>query len=147
MSLICKNKCRGMALPAAIFVMIILSLLGSGLVILTQNVNNRANADMSSIKAYFAAKAGLEYALNLVTKQSICSSIPQTISFTSFQYLSEFKTTFTCSMTTANESGVNVNFYKINSYGCNGSGASCPNPSINPGFEYVERLMSTVLVN
>jgi MSHA biogenesis protein MshP len=135
-----------MALPVAIFIMVILSMMGAALVQLTQSSLNKTNMDLLNIKAYYSAKVGLEYGMYLANKSATCSATPQTINF-STPYLSGFKATFACVSTSAVESGTTVIFNTISSYGCNTSGASCPSASVNPGYEYSERLISGTITN
>lgn len=101
--------------------------------------------DVSDTKAYFAAKAGLEYGSYMASKMNSCSSTPQTINLSS-SYFIGFKATYSCVEKTSDEAGVSQTYYTITSFGCNTSGTNCPEGAGRPSSEdYVEKSMVSVV--
>lgn len=132
------NKQKGLALPIAIIVMVILSSLGAGLVVLTQNTSHKTSLDLLNVKSYSAAKTGLEYGLYKANKDSSCSTTLEEIVLTE-----GFKTSFKCDTIVQNEGGTNITFHKITSYGCHTSG-SCPAVG-TPSAEYTEKMLVSLM--
>jgi MSHA biogenesis protein MshP len=140
-----KTSKKGFALPSAIFLLVILSLMAVGVFAINGYSQKSVVFDISDTKAYFAAKTGLEYGSYMASKMNSCSSTPQTVSL-SGSYFVGFKTTYSCVQTTSDEAGVSQTYYTITSYGCNTTGTNCPEAVGRPSNEdYVEKSMVSVI--
>lgn len=161
------NPARGFAIVSAIFILVVLAALGAFVVSVSTTQQVGSALDVQGVRAYQAARAGLERGLYLVlrdsqfanntatqtanqlTAASSCTSTnPAAPTVASFQptatTLSTFVITVTCY---AMHDNVNMGpwVYRIEATACNqpvtGWGAAtvaCPNTS-NPGTLYVER--------
>ncbi len=140
-----KTSNKGFALPSAIFLLVILSLLSVALFAINGYNQKSIIYDVSDTKAYFAAKAGLEYGSYIAVKTGTCSSTAQTVDLSTSYFLG-FKATYSCIQTTSDEAGVNQTYYTITSVGCNTSATSCPEGTGRPSNEdYVEKSMTTIV--
>lgn len=79
----------GFLLPAAIFILVVLSLLGAYAVNMSVMTNALASQDIQGSRAYLAARAGLEWGGYRVllpgsTSQQACFSSPTTITINNF---------------------------------------------------------------
>lgn len=138
-------KQKGFALPSSIFLLVILAMLSTALLAVSVYSQKSTIYDVLDTKAYFIAKAGVEYGAYLASKNGACSSTPQTVSV-SEQHLEGFKFTITCTERTVNEAGLNQTYYTITSYGCNSNGSNCPDTGGRPGSEtYVEKSLVVVI--
>jgi MSHA biogenesis protein MshP len=138
-------KSKGFALPSAIFLLVVLSLMSVGLLLINSFLQKNSTLDILDTKAYLAAKAGLEYGLYQANKSSVCLSSGQTINL-SGSFFQGFKATYSCSSQTSNEAGNVLTYYTITSNGCNTSSSSCPELTTKPNNEdYVEKsLLATI---
>lgn len=140
-----KISKNGFALPSAIFLLVILSLMAVGMFAITGYSQKAVVFDILDTKAYFAAKAGVDYGSYMASKVSTCSTTPQTVNLTG-SYFVGFKATYTCTQRTVDEAGVTQTYYTITSFGCNGSAANCPDAGGRPGSEdYVEKSMISIV--
>ena len=138
-----RNK--GFALPSAIFLLVVIGIMTVGLLMMNKFYQKNSGLDTLDIKAYQAAKYGLEYGLYQANKASTCLASGQTIAVAGV-FFQGFKVTYTCTSQTSNEAGTIVTYYKITAVGCNTAGASCPEAGTKPASEdYVEKSLSAVL--
>lgn len=143
MSPIVKNK--GFALPSALFLLVILTMLGAGLFLMNGYFQKNSIYDTLDAKAYLSAKAGLEYGLYQANKNATCNNVSQTISMTD-PYFQGFKFTYTCNASTSDEAGNIVTYYTVSSVGCYTTGAQCPDSSTKPSTEdYAEKSLTATL--
>lgn len=116
---------HGFALPAALFLLVVLGGLAAWLMQLTEATLASEALEIEGERAYQAAQAGLESALYAVTQGGTCA---QTVSFS--DELSRFTATVTCTSHSADEGGVAVTLVEIHSTACNEpDGGACPNSS------------------
>jgi MSHA biogenesis protein MshP len=143
MFLIHKNK--GFALPSAIFLLVVLSLLAVALLAINSYSQKSSIADVLDTKAYLAAKLGSEYGSYQAIKNNSCSSTAQTVNITD-SYFTGFKASYICETVSNDEAGVTQTYYKITAYGCNTSNTSCPDGTGKPSNEdYVEKSITMVV--
>ncbi|MFZ5511951.1 MAG: agglutinin biogenesis protein MshP [Pseudomonadota bacterium] len=134
----------GFALPSAIFLLVVLAALAAFIVRLSAQQQAGHVADVRGLRAYQAARAGIEWGLFRLLREGACDAAS---SFNPGGGLSEFTVTVTCSpdgMATANdEAGTGVIVRQIVATACNQPGGGvCPNAT--PGNNYVERQLSVV---
>lgn len=137
---------QGFALPSAIFLLVILSLLGAFIVEISTKQQVGHAADVRGSHAAQAAQAGVEWGLWRLLREDACTG---PISFNPGGGLSGFTVTVTClpngMATTNDEAGNPVIVRRIVATACSEPAAgACPNPA--PGANYIERQFSTVAV-
>lgn len=129
---------QGFALPAAIFLLVVLGGLAGWLMRLTEATLAQDALAIEGERAYRAAEAGLEAGIYAVRTSGSCAA--QTLSFNG--PLTRFTASVACASYAADEGGQAVTLYRITSVACNqpASGA-CPNtaPTLP---EYAERRMT-----
>lgn len=130
----CLWRSHGFALPAALFLLVVLGGMAAWLMHMTQMGMAQDALEMEGERAYQAARAGLEAGI-YAARNGSCAG--QNIAFSG--HLARFTATVDCVAQVADEGGAPVNLYAITSVACNqpASGA-CPNatPSLP---EYAER--------
>ena len=134
----------GFALPSAIFLLVVLAALAAFIVHLSAQQQAGHVADVRGLRAYQAARSGIEWGLFRLLRESACDA---STSFNPDGGLGEFTVTVTCSpagMGAANdEAGTGVVVRQIVATACNQpGGGACPNAA--PGDNYVERQLSVV---
>ncbi|MDF1588375.1 MAG: prepilin-type N-terminal cleavage/methylation domain-containing protein [Gammaproteobacteria bacterium] len=112
------NKQRGFSLIGAIFVLVIVSLLGQYLVRLTGTQRQTTILALQSARAYQAANAGIEWGSFQIINNSGNCPASTTLSPT----LTNFTTTVTClQLGSYDENGTITTFYRIRSQSQYGS--------------------------
>ena len=137
-----RDSAAGFALPAALFLLVVLGGLAAWLMHMTELGMAQDALEIEGERAYQAAQAGLEAGLHAV-KGGTCGA--QTITFTGG--LSRFTASVACSQATADEgdAAAPAKFYVITSVACNQpDGGACPNTSPSL-IEYTERHVRAVL--
>jgi MSHA biogenesis protein MshP len=146
----CRKAQSGFSLIAAIFLLVVLALMGTLIVSITGMQSASGQLDLSGVRAYQAARAGTEWAAYQVLdpdnalNPASCSPVvmptcpaPSTNLPALGGTLSSFTVTVTCTQAAdTTESNRNVRVFQIVATACN-QGGSCPNASPNSG--YVER--------
>lgn len=141
------KKQKGFLLPMAIFLIVIITILGLALLKMNQFSNQESNFSILQNKAYFAAKAGLDYGLYQALDNGVCLSSNNTINIPGSYFLG-FKATYTCQSLAQNEAGTTHTYYQVTSVGCNSTNNQCPNPSGQPTTEdYVQRSLTSMATN
>ena len=132
----------GFALPSAIFLLVILALLGAFMASIAVWQHKGTADDVQGTRALLAARAGADWGLHRVTQAATCAGgtfVPPGAA------LADFTVTVACSATTATEAGTGVTVYLITATACNQpSGGNCPNTT-SPGAYYVERQWSAAV--
>src|SRR5205085_3736351 len=146
----CRRPQTGFSLIAAIFLLVVLALMGTLVVSITSMQSASGQLDLSGVRAYQAARAGTEWAayqvldpdnaLNPASCSPVvmpsCAASPTNLSSLGGT-LSSFTVTVTCTQAAdTTESNRNVRVFQIVATACN-QGGSCPNASPTSG--YVER--------
>jgi len=148
----CRKAQTGFSLIAAIFLLVVLALMGTLIVSITSMQSASGQLDLSGVRAYQSARAGTEWAayqvldpdnaLNPASCSPVvmptCPASPTNLSSLGGT-LSNFTVSVTCSQAAdTTESNRNVRVFQIVATACNQpSGGSCPNASPTSG--YVER--------
>lgn len=141
-----RKRLSGFALPSAIFLLVILSLLAAFIVQISIKQQVGHSADLRGSRAAQAAQAGVEWGAYRLLRDNVCNAAT---SFNAGGGLAEFTVTVSCQpagLAGANDEGGNaVLVRRIVATGCSqpASGA-CPNPA--PGVNYIERQFSSVVV-
>jgi len=149
---------RGFTMATAIFLIVILAMLGVFIISVTGLQSSSQVLDVQGVRAYQAARAGIEWGAyqtldpNNTRNPLTCAPVdlppcPAT-NPTHLSGLSESLVPFTvsvqCTLTTTTEANRTVNVYEVVATACNQpSGGSCLATTPAPG--YVERRMTAVL--
>lgn len=130
-------RCRGFAMPMVIAVLVILgAIFGTVLVTLSTTHQVGFGLDLQGVRAYHAARAGLELGVYHVLRPAGagCATLNgKTVVLDG--NLAGFRATVSCRQTSHQEGGAAVNMYAIEATGCNDV-AVCP---AAPSPNYVER--------
>ena len=141
---------RGFTLPTAIFLLVVLAMLGAFMLTVTNLQQSSSVLDVQGVRAYDAARAGVEWGAFQVldpnnalgSALATCPASPTHLTPTGT--LSSFTVTVTCTATSTTEGNRNVATYLIVATACNQpSGGSCPNAS--PSAGYLERQVQATL--
>ena len=151
---------RGLSIVTAIFLMVVLALLGAFMLSVTGIQQSSQQFDVQGVRAYQAARAGIEWGaflvldpnntLNPVTCSPVvlpsCPAASTNLSGLAGS-LSPFTVTVTCSAAInapTTEGNRNISAYQIIATACNQpSAGACPNASPTSG--YVERQVQATL--
>lgn len=149
-----RRRERGFSIITAIFLVVVLAMLGVFIVSVTGLQQAGTQLDVQGVRAYQAARAGVEWAAFQILTPSastppVCPASPTNIAGLGGS-LSPFTVTVTCTATAViTEGSRNVRTYQIVSIACNEpAGGSClvaGNPIPNPTPRYVERQVQVVL--
>ncbi len=141
---------RGFSTVAALFLVVVLALLGAALVTVFGLQQTSSSLDLQGARALRAAQAGIEWGMYQVLVAqggSACPASPQNLAFGGT--LSAFTVTVTCSAFAADETGHTpnpFNVFRLVSTACNvPSSGACPNAAANPGARYVERRVQATI--
>jgi MSHA biogenesis protein MshP len=150
---------HGFSIVTAVFLVVILSLLGVFIISVTGLQQAAQTADLLGVRAYQAARTGIEWAAwqvldpnndlpgvggtaNLPPCPGATVELPVLAGS-----LSAFTVTVTCAATTTTEGNRNIAAYQIVATACNqplGASPRCPNTG-TPAAGYVERQLQAVL--
>jgi len=126
---------RGFAMPVVVaIVAVFAAILGTALVTLSSAHHVGLGLDMQGARAYYAARAGLEWGMfHILRNASPCATI-QGRSIVFDGNLSGFRATLACTETLHNEGGVDVRMFSITSTGCNANSCTPAPASPPPGY-------------
>lgn len=137
-----RARARGFSLVTAIFLLVVLSALGAYMVVFTGQQQTALQVDVLGVRAYYAARAGSEWALfraidpeNNIGPPPAFAACPSGTINTLGGSLSPFTVVVTCTSSDHTESTRNIRVYEITATACNN--ASCP--AVSPAAGYVER--------
>lgn len=123
---------RGFALPAAIFLLVILSLLGAFMVSLSTSQSITSAQDVQGAQAYRAARAGIERALfSLQSPATTCGAVPASLT------IDGYSVAISCTPATHDEGGVSKYIFWVTATAT--AGGSIGN------IAYVERAVNTFI--
>jgi MSHA biogenesis protein MshP len=143
---------RGFSIVTAVFLVVVLALLGAFIVSVTGLQSSSSQLDVLGVRAYHAARAGVEWAAFQTLDPNftlgpaafaVCPASPTNL--TGFAgSLAPFTVTVTCAATPATEGNNNIRSYAVTATACNqpAGGTTCPNPA--PAAGYVERQVQAV---
>ena len=141
-SLLCRPmglRSDGFALPAAIFLMVVLALLGVFVSRIVGMQQQGSRLDVQGARAYQAARAGIEWGLYAVLSPATTGPCPATANLAPGTGFDGLVVTVACAQSTVTEGTTTSTLYRLTATACNqptGAGA-CPNTA--PGDGYVMR--------
>ncbi|MEY4717971.1 MAG: hypothetical protein RL563_589 [Pseudomonadota bacterium] len=110
----------GFSLVMAIFILLVLGLLG-GYMVTLQGVQTQTTLDaLQGARAYQAARAGIEWSLARLSNGGSCSDVSAQTAM-AFNGLEGFSVRLTCSASSYSEATQTLNFYRINALSQSGS--------------------------
>jgi len=122
------KKQQGFSIMSALFIVVILALIGSYIVSVGALTSASGNLVIQGEKAYWAANSGLEWGIYSVAPSGgsgpyNCPTSPTTLTFTQ-NGLKGFKSVVTCSQSSFTEGGTTYNMFQITSQGQFGTSGS-----------------------
>jgi len=136
----CPERRAGFATTAVLAILVMLAVLGASLAVISGTQQAGHALDVSGVKAYHAARAGLEWAMYNVLRSggSGCAAV-NGASFAHGGNLDGFRVTTACTASTHEEAShaAALNMYSLTATACND--ASCPSAGTPPPPYYVER--------
>ena len=134
------RRSRGFALILAVFLIVTLAAIGVYLVTVSTGQVQAVSQDEQSVRAYRAARAGLEFAIFQRLRNSAACTTP--VPFTN-PGLSGFRAEVTCAQvgSAETEGASTVTVYRVISKGCNAN----PCSPATPDQTYVERELQTTI--
>ncbi len=141
-----RRNVRGFSIITAIFLIVVLSALGAFMVVFTGLQQTTIQADVQGVRAYYAARAGVNWAMYraLDPDNTIALGPPPTFAAcpsgtinTLGGSLSPFTVVVTCTATSPDPTEANrtIRVYQITATACNQ--ATCP--AATPAAGYIER--------
>ena len=139
----CLARMRGFSLVTGIFLLVVLSALGAFMVIFTGLQQNTVQNDVLGVRAYYAARAGINWAMyraldpdNTIAPGAAAFAACPTGTINAMGgSLTPFTVIVGCTITSATEANREIRVYQITATACNQ--ATCPAPT--PATGYVER--------
>ena len=124
-----RSAQHGFAAVMAVFVLVVLAALGAFMVTTSTSQQLNSAQDIQGSRAYWAARAGIEWAIgSLTATPSACPTPPSTFT------VDGFTLAVTCTPQAFNEGGVTRTIYSITAVASLGAAAG--------GVGYVERSLS-----
>lgn len=151
-----NHTARGFAIVTAVFILVVLAVLGAFMVNVSTNQQIGSALDVQGVRAYQAARAGIEWGLlqqlplqraNPPTYATCAAAFGTNGTFSfpaTAASLQAFTVTVTCTPVSDANGGPTV--YTVTATACNATDATthdCPNGS--PGNLYVERRLAATL--
>lgn len=138
------NALRGFGLVSALFIVVVLALIGSAMVSIGAGTRTAYSLNLQGTKAYYAAKSGLEWGTYKVAPSAAsggtppynCPASPTLLTFTQGG-IAGFRATVTCSQVAFIEGGGNYKMFQISALGEYG---------IQGNVDYVSRRLSVTLI-
>jgi MSHA biogenesis protein MshP len=100
---------QGFAAIAAIFLVVVLAALGAFMVTFSNTQQLTSAQDVQGSRAYWAARAGLEWGISSVNATPVCPASPTILTVDSFSVV------VTCSLQTYSEGGATRNIFQFTS--------------------------------
>lgn len=126
---------RGFTAVSAIFILVILTVLGAFIMTVSTNQQIGSAQDLLGVRAYEAARSGIEWGLYQQLRNGSCAASSNFAP--PAPTLAGFTVTVTCTTTAGTNGGPTT--YTVQSTACNQpGGGTCPNVA-NPGDRYIER--------
>ena len=155
---------RGVSIITAIFLIVVLALLGAFIVSVTGLQQSTQQLDVQGVRAYQAARAGIEWGAfqvldpnNTLNAGSCSAPLPNMPNCPGAGGISDlsglagslapFTVTVTCTRTVTTEGNRNIWMYQLTANACNHQppGTACPAPGTPPPAGYVERELTATL--
>ena len=126
-----KHSMKGIALPAIIFLMVIVALLVASMSRILSSETATTNLGLLSSRAYWSAQSAVEWAAYNIHLNNSCPTVPSGLSINGFSII------LACTNVSYTEGGVTGVIYTVNARAVYGS---------NPGdLDYVSRSVEVVL--
>lgn len=133
----CRSE-RGFAMAIVVALLAILAVFGAAMVVISTSQQVGAALDMQGVRAYYAARGGLEWGMYHVLRSGFggCGGIDgKSIAYGG--NLADFRVTLACTSSSHEEADAALTVYSIVATACND--AVCPTATTPPPLAYVER--------
>jgi len=136
---------RGFAIIAAIFILVVFSVLGAAMVTMTTVANEKTTLDVQQARAFRAAQAGLEWGFYQIRKAnaSACTATGINVALDA-NTLNGFTVTVTCTSIAVNEAG-SPSLTQVTSVACNAPAANGQCPGTPASETYAERKLMGII--
>jgi MSHA biogenesis protein MshP len=135
-----SNHQQGFAAVSAIFLVVILAALGAFMVTFSNTQQLTSAQDLQGTRAYWAARAGLEFGIGSVVQNSVCPTSPSKLT------VDNFTVCISCVGTPYIEGATTVNIFQFTSVARSFALASCndltPLTNVVGSIGYTERSIS-----
>ena len=111
---------RGFSLMAALFILVVLTVISAFTVSIAGMSRNTASFAMQGLRAYFAARSGLEWGVHTITNTPSTCPADTTLTLTQGG-LKGFNVRVTCAVTSFVEGTANINNFVLTSLATKGS--------------------------
>lgn len=101
---------RGFAAIAAIFLIVVLAALAAFMVTMSNTQQLTSTQDLQGTRAYWAARAGLEWGINRANTTNACPAASSALGA-----IEGFSVTVTCAVATYADAGLTTNLFRITS--------------------------------
>jgi MSHA biogenesis protein MshP len=125
-------KIKGFSIISAVFILVIFALVGGFSLNISTRMSVVTDLSADSIRAYFAAKSGLEWGIYQVVNTPASCPATTTLILTQ-QGLKNFSTIVSCTATSVTESGTTFNLFYLTSVASRG---------LTTDYDYVTRTLS-----
>jgi MSHA biogenesis protein MshP len=115
-----KRNCRGFSLIAAVFLLVVVALLGTYMVTIGTTQQMTATLSLLSSRAVFAAESGMQWSEAYVLKNNSCFGTPDNFSL-SGGAAGGYTVTATCSSVSATEGTDTYNVFKLTATAMHGT--------------------------
>jgi MSHA biogenesis protein MshP len=148
---------RGFVIVSAIFLLLVLGMLGTFIVTLSNVQSTTSATDVDGVRAQWAARSGLDWASYQVLVNSgayACATgcvpgsciVPANATATNNLTMGSYVVTVSCSCTSSCQNGATVRAFRFVSSACNQENAgACPN-AVTKSPTYVSRELSSTMV-
>jgi len=134
------SRLRGFAIASAIFILVVLSALAAFILNVSSNQQVGSALDVQGVRAYQAARAGIEWGLHRQLVDASCVGASNFVPPAAT--MSTFTVTVQCAAFADGSGGPPV--HQITATACNQPNAgACPNTT-NPGEFYIERRLTVM---
>lgn len=135
------RRSRGVSIVTAIFLLVVLAGIGAAVVTLSTAQHSSASYDLLGVRAYEAARTGIDYGLYDLRPGGRCTATNLALPGA----LAPFTVTVQCVQgAMAMTGGGSVAWARITATACNQpAGGACPNPA--PGPDYVQRVVQVTM--
>lgn len=109
-----RQSQRGFVLVSAVFLLVVLAALGAFMLTFSNTQHLTSAQDVQGSRAYWAARAGVEWAVSSILTTSGCVGSPTS--------MDDFTLSITCSSQSYDEGGINKTVFSITSIASAGGG-------------------------
>lgn len=116
-----RNQTNGFSIVSAMFILVILTLVGSYIVSVAALTRTSGNLVAQGVRTYYAAKSGLEWATYKVVQSPFNCPAASTTFTVSIANSAVYSVTVTCTQNSFQENNITYNVFQLTSTGSYGT--------------------------